>query len=348
MTLRARAGASCAARPEWGPEFDFVQLDSPDGGRRPVRRRRGPWERRRLGVDRTRRRAGSASGSSCRRSGVAEDEATGSAALRLCAQLGHPIEIRQGRNSLIFARPADEEGFVEIGGRVALEETASTSAAASVTRTMFAPASDGNAPGRSRTFDTRVKRPAALTAELRGRRHRRADAPAPDGRGECAPCAISAKADYAVRAMVELAAASEEEPVQPEVVQVAQDIPPRFLATILNELSHHDLVSARRGRDGGYWLGRPADEISLARDHHRRRRAAGDASTARSPRSSTTRDRPGPLRQVWERLSADIHGLLESVTLADVVTGDVPTHEPPSTPASRSPTGRRRSRRSAP
>jgi predicted PhzF superfamily epimerase YddE/YHI9 len=54
--------------------------------------------------------------------GVGEDEATGSAALRLGAQLGHPIEIRQGKGSLIYARPAEQDGFVEIGGRVVLDE----------------------------------------------------------------------------------------------------------------------------------------------------------------------------------------------------------------------------------
>ena len=111
----------CGARPEWGPEFDFVEvpspreveaLDGPPSGHENVGvwawlNRDEGWIRERVFVAEL---------------GVVEDEATGSAALRLGAQLGHPIEIRQGKGSLIYARPADPEGFIEIGGRVALDE----------------------------------------------------------------------------------------------------------------------------------------------------------------------------------------------------------------------------------
>ena len=77
---------------------------------------------------------------------------------------------------------------------------------------------------------------------------------------------VSAKADYAVRAMVELAASggSEEQPAKGEVISAAQAIPPRFLENILGELRVHGLVHSRRGSDGGYWLARDADEITLA------------------------------------------------------------------------------------
>jgi predicted PhzF superfamily epimerase YddE/YHI9 len=113
--------AFCAARPEWGPEFDFVEVGSPED----VEGLTGPpeghenvavwawlnrdegWIRARVFVPEL---------------GVGEDEATGSAALRLGAELGHPIEIRQGKGSLIYARPAEQDGFVEIGGRVVLDE----------------------------------------------------------------------------------------------------------------------------------------------------------------------------------------------------------------------------------
>jgi predicted PhzF superfamily epimerase YddE/YHI9 len=129
--LRTRAGdvpvkfeselCFVAARPEWGPEFDFVEVGSPEE----VESLSGPpeghenvaiwawlnrdegWIRARVFVPEL---------------GVGEDEATGSAALRLGAQFGHPIEIRQGKGSLIYSRPAGQEGFVEIGGRVVLDE----------------------------------------------------------------------------------------------------------------------------------------------------------------------------------------------------------------------------------
>lgn len=110
-----------AARPEWGPEFDFVEVDSPAE----VEAMSGPpegsdnvvvwaWLNRDEGWIRARVWVALL--------GVGEDEATGSAALRLCAQLGHAIEIRQGQGSLIYARPAEQQGFAEIGGRVILDE----------------------------------------------------------------------------------------------------------------------------------------------------------------------------------------------------------------------------------
>jgi predicted PhzF superfamily epimerase YddE/YHI9 len=112
--------AFVAARPEWGPEFDFVQVGSPgevealagppDGGGNV-----GVW----AWIDETEGRIRErvfVPGL-----GVPEDEATGSAALRLCARLDRPIEIRQGAGSLIYARPLDG-GMAEIGGRVVLDE----------------------------------------------------------------------------------------------------------------------------------------------------------------------------------------------------------------------------------
>ena len=74
---------------------------------------------------------------------------------------------------------------------------------------------------------------------------------------------ISAKADYAVRAAVEMAAAGDE-PVKGEKIAEAQDIPLQFLEHILLELKHHGIVRARRGAKGGYWLARPAEEVTIA------------------------------------------------------------------------------------
>ena len=74
---------------------------------------------------------------------------------------------------------------------------------------------------------------------------------------------VSAKADYAVRAAAELAAAGEG-PVKGERLAEAQDIPLQFLEHILLELKHAGIVRARRGAKGGYWLARPADEVTVA------------------------------------------------------------------------------------
>jgi predicted PhzF superfamily epimerase YddE/YHI9 len=107
-------------RPEWGPQFGFAQVGSPeevDGleGKPEGHDEVGVWawidEER--GVVRERVFVAEA--------GILEDGATGSAAIRLCAQLGRPLEIRQGRGSLLRVTPIGHGGY-EVGGRVALEE----------------------------------------------------------------------------------------------------------------------------------------------------------------------------------------------------------------------------------
>src|ERR671936_1094735 len=75
---------------------------------------------------------------------------------------------------------------------------------------------------------------------------------------------ISAKADYAVRAAVELAGASDEKPVKAERIATAQEIPLNFLENILGELRHAGIVRSHRGADGGFRLAKPAADITIA------------------------------------------------------------------------------------
>lgn len=136
---------------------------------------------------------------------------------------------------------------------------------------------------------------------------------------------VSAKADYAVRAMVELAASgsSAEKPAKGEVVAAAQKIPMRFLENILGELRVHGLVQSRRGSDGGYWLARPADDVTLAEII---RAVEGPLATVRGEAADEI-EYPGasqPLRAVWLALRVNIRQVLESVTLADLVAGSLP------------------------
>src|SRR5437868_12051003 len=74
---------------------------------------------------------------------------------------------------------------------------------------------------------------------------------------------VSAKADYALRAVIELAGA-DDRPVKGERIAQAQEIPLKFLENILGDLKHAGLVRSQRGAEGGYWLARPADEVTLA------------------------------------------------------------------------------------
>ena len=75
---------------------------------------------------------------------------------------------------------------------------------------------------------------------------------------------VSAKVDYAVRAAVELARREHDGPVKGDVIGEAQGIPFKFLENILAELRAEGIVMSRRGSDGGYWLARPAAEITVA------------------------------------------------------------------------------------
>ena len=134
---------------------------------------------------------------------------------------------------------------------------------------------------------------------------------------------ISAKADYAVRASIELAASDEGGPIKGERVADAQKIPLRFLENILGELKHAGLVQSQRGAEGGYWLSRHPEDISLAEII---RAVEGPLASVRGerPEDLEYRGASSPLQEVWIALRANIRGVLESVTLADIVAGELP------------------------
>ena len=134
---------------------------------------------------------------------------------------------------------------------------------------------------------------------------------------------VSAKADYAVRAMIALAAAEVETPVKGEVIAEAQGIPLRFLENILAELRHHGLVQSRRGADGGYWLTRAATEITIAEVI---RAVEGPLASVRGerPEEMSYDGVAAPLQRVWVALRSNIRSVLERVTLAHVVSDDLP------------------------
>ena len=86
---------------------------------------------------------------------------------------------------------------------------------------------------------------------------------------------VSAKADYAVRAAVELATQPAEVPVKADQIAVSQDIPLRFLENILYELRQNDIVELSRGADGGYYLVSPRGHDHNRRSHPRGRGPCG-------------------------------------------------------------------------
>jgi Rrf2 family protein len=134
---------------------------------------------------------------------------------------------------------------------------------------------------------------------------------------------VSAKADYAVRAAAELAAAAEG-PVKGEKLADAQEIPLQFLEHILLELKHAGIVRARRGAKGGYWLARPADEVTIADIV---RAVEGPIAHVQSapPESIEYRGNAEHLQEVWIAVRASLRTVLEHVTLADLVSGNLPS-----------------------
>lgn len=134
---------------------------------------------------------------------------------------------------------------------------------------------------------------------------------------------MSAKAEYAVRAMVQLATADAGTLVKTDDLAQAQGIPPQFLVDILTALRTDRLVRSQRGRDGGYELSRPPAEISIA-----------DVLRCIDGPLASVRDIPlgdlpysGPtaaLPDVWRALRASMRAVLETTTLADVAAGALP------------------------
>ncbi len=137
---------------------------------------------------------------------------------------------------------------------------------------------------------------------------------------------VTAKADYAVRAMVELAAAEQSDrAVTADRIARAQQLTVPFLETALMALRHGRLVTSRRGADGGYRLARPADQITIA---DILRVIDGPLADVHG-HDPEDLEYPGPaaaLRDVWIEVRAGLRAVLESLTIADVARGVV--HSP--------------------
>jgi Rrf2 family protein len=134
---------------------------------------------------------------------------------------------------------------------------------------------------------------------------------------------ISAKADYAVRAAVTLAALDADAPIKAERVASAQDIPLNFLENILHQLKSSGLVTSHRGPEGGFRLARPASEITVADVI---RAVEGPLASVRGTRPEQVSyvGAAASLQEVWIALRASLRAVLENVTLADVAAGKLP------------------------
>ncbi len=138
---------------------------------------------------------------------------------------------------------------------------------------------------------------------------------------------VSAKADYAIRALVEIAARQPADgtvrPVKGDAIADAQGIPMKFCENILADLREIGWVASRRGSDGGYWLA--ADPATI--------RIGDVIRVLDGPLAAVRGDRPSevtftgtslPLQQVWVATRAALRRVLDTVTIADVASGELP------------------------
>ncbi|MEV6008750.1 Rrf2 family transcriptional regulator [Streptomyces sp. NPDC051976] len=134
---------------------------------------------------------------------------------------------------------------------------------------------------------------------------------------------ISARADYAVRAALQLAAAHDDGPLKAEAIADAQDIPHKFLESILNDLRRGGLVLSQRGANGGYRLARPAGDITVADVIRTVDGPLVSVRGVRPPELSYT----GPaesLLPLWIALRSHVREILEGVSLAEVASAQLP------------------------
>jgi len=134
---------------------------------------------------------------------------------------------------------------------------------------------------------------------------------------------VTAKADYAVRAVIELAGTAQDAPRKVDEVAQAQNIPVSFLENILTQLRSAGIVRSQRGPEGGYWLAKPAEELNLAQII---RAVEGPLVGVRGQRPEEVEyaGSAESLKQVWIALRANLRKVLEHVTVADVAAGTIP------------------------
>jgi len=134
---------------------------------------------------------------------------------------------------------------------------------------------------------------------------------------------VTAKADYAVRAVIELADSSQGAPRKVDDIASAQSIPVSFLENILTQLRSAGVVRSQRGPEGGYWLAKPPNEVNLAQVI---RAVEGPLVGIRGQRPEEIEyaGSSEALREVWIALRANLRKVLEQVTVADVAEGKLP------------------------
>lgn len=134
---------------------------------------------------------------------------------------------------------------------------------------------------------------------------------------------VSAKSDYALRALIEMAGRDDGRPVSAEELGRLQEIPHGFLQAILADLRRAGVVVSQRGQYGGWRLQRPAGEISVA-DVIRAVDGPLVSVYGLRPESVTYNDSAAVLQHVWIAARHSLRDVFENVTIAQLATGELP------------------------
>ena len=137
---------------------------------------------------------------------------------------------------------------------------------------------------------------------------------------------VSAKADYGMRALLELTAAYRSDPsrlVKGEAIATAQGVPLKFLEGILRQLRQSGIVASQRGAEGGYRLDRSPDTVTIA-DVVRALDGPLAAVRGQRPEDLEYHGASEHLREVWIAVRASMRHVLERITLDDVAAGGLP------------------------
>ena len=134
---------------------------------------------------------------------------------------------------------------------------------------------------------------------------------------------VSAKTDYALRALLEMSSRDDAKPVSAEELGRLQDIPHGFLQAILADLRRAGYVMAQRGQSGGWRLNRDAEEISVA-DVIRAVDGPLVSVYGMRPESVQYNDSAAVLQHVWIAARHSLRMVFEQVTIQDLADGKLP------------------------
>jgi Rrf2 family protein len=134
---------------------------------------------------------------------------------------------------------------------------------------------------------------------------------------------VSAKSDYALRALIEIARRADGAPVSAEEIGNLQDIPHGFLQSILADLRRAGVVMSQRGQSGGWLMGRAATEVTVADVI---RAVDGPLVNVYGLRPEAVRynDTAEKLQKVWVAARSSLRGVFEEVTIDHLASGVLP------------------------